>query len=140
MNEFEDEITRSIMKRDGYGKFAKGNQEGKKFLQGEGGRLPGAKNKKTIAANQFAKDVLHINPETGEKMSYKELVHHIAKKANESPRILQLLLEYYLGKPKEDGEQQQTIFLIPQPAPVEKPNSETFVVNQDQGKLPEGEE
>jgi len=96
MNEFEDEITRSIMKRDGYGKFAKGNQEGEKFLQGEGGRPPGVKNKKTIAANQFAKDALHINPETGEKMTYKELVYYISKKAYESARILQLLLEYYL--------------------------------------------
>ena len=96
MNEFEDEITRSIMKRDGYGKFAKGNQEGEKFLQGDGGRPPGVKNKKTIAANQFAKDALHINPETGEKMTYKELVYYISKKAYESVRILQLLLEYYL--------------------------------------------
>ena len=138
MNGFEDQITKSIMKRDGCGKFAKGNQEGEKFLQGEGGRLPGVKNKKTIAANQFAKDALHINPETGEKMTYKELVYYISKKAYESARILQLLLEYYLGKPTENVEQTQTVFVIPG-SPVEKPNNDTIVVKWDQEKLPEGE-
>jgi len=131
--------TKSIMKRDSDGKFAKGNQEGKKFIQEEGGRPKGIRNKKTIAANQFAKDVLNINPETGEKMSYKELVHYISKKAYESARILQLLLEYYLGKPAESMEQTQTVFVIPG-SPVEKPNNDTIVLNQDQQGLPEGEE
>ncbi len=50
-----------LVKRDD-GKFAKGNQEGKKFKKGEGGRQKGARNRRSIAAKQFAEDVLHLNP------------------------------------------------------------------------------
>ena len=100
-----------IVKRDG-GKFAKGNQEGRKFHKGEGGRPKGAKNRRSIAAKQFAEDVLHLNPETGEQMTYEELTPYIARKADQSPRILNLLIDHLLGKPVEKVQVEQRSFVI----------------------------
>ena len=93
-------------------KFAKGNQEGRKFKKGEGGRPKGARNRRTIAAKEFAEDVLQLNPETGEQMTYEELTLFIARKANESPRILNLLLDHYLGKPTEKLQVEPRAFVI----------------------------
>ncbi len=56
---------------------------------------------KKIIAQEFASDVLHLDPETGKKMSYKQLLHYISKQAHKYPRILELLLIYWLGKPEE---------------------------------------
>ena len=60
-------------------------------------RTKGTTNKKTTVAWEFAKEVSYINPTTGKKMPQKELRHSIAKKADQSPRIFNLLLVIDLG-------------------------------------------
>ena len=40
-------------------------------------------------------------PEAGKRMTYQQLCVYIKKKADVSPRILNLLLDHYLGKPVE---------------------------------------
>ena len=106
-------INNQLVQRDHMGRFIEGNKEGNKFQKGAPGKPKGAKNKKTVLARKFAHDVLHMNPETGKKMSYSELVRHISKKADESPRILNLLLDHYLGKPIERVQQEQRVFILP---------------------------
>ena len=101
-----------MIQRDSEGKFAKGNQEGRKFREGEGGRPKGSRNRRTIVAKQFAEDVLHLNPETGEEMTCKELTLYIARKADTSPRIPNLLVDHYLGKPVEKIQVEEPQFLI----------------------------
>ena len=142
-----------VIKRDSMGRFVEGNEEGRKFPKGYAGRPKGAKNKKTLVAKEFAYDVLHTDPETGKKMTYKQLVHYIAKKANTSPRILNLLLDHYFGKPVEKVEQEiSTVRLISDwgKGPSENKNTITIkdedknaedaeVVEDEQKSLPEGE-
>ncbi len=142
-----------LVKRDRMGRFSEGNKEGRKFPKGYAGRPKGVKNRKTIIAREFAYDVLHTDPETGKKMTYKQLVHHIAKKADASPRILNLLLDHYLGKPIERVQQEiQTIRIITdrgKSSPEDKNiitikdedmhTEDAVVVEEDQKSLPEGE-
>jgi len=101
MEELISESTKAIV-RDRNGKFVKGNKEGRKFRKGYAGKPKGAKNKKNLVAREFAEDVLYLDSETGEQMSYKELCMYIKKKADQSPRILNLLLDHCLGKPEEE--------------------------------------
>jgi len=116
-----DEDTNKPMIRDSMGKFAEGNKEGHKFPRGYVGRPKGVKDRKTIIARDFAHDVLHTDPETGEKMTYKQLVHYISKKADTSPRILNLLIDHYLGKPTEYVKQDiTTVHIITDGSPLAK--------------------
>ena len=71
MDEIKSESTKAIV-RDSNGKFVKGNKEGRKFPKGYAGKPKGAKNKKTLAAREFARDVLFLNPDTCKQMTYKE--------------------------------------------------------------------
>ena len=57
MEEMTVESTKEIV-RDSQGKFVKGNKEGRKFPKGYAGKPKGAKNTKTLAAREFAHDVL----------------------------------------------------------------------------------
>ena len=107
MKRLDDDINKPMI-RNSMGRFAEGNKEGRKFPKGYAGRPKGVSNKKTIIAREFARDVLHTDPETGEKMTYQQLVHYAAKKADESPRIYNLFLDHYLGKPIERVEQDIT--------------------------------
>ena len=142
-----------LVKRDSMGRFAEGNKEGRKFPKGYAGRPKGAKNKKTLMAREFSRDVLHTDPETGEKMTYQQLVHYAAKKADESPRIYNLFLDHYLGKPIERVEQEITSIHITTDRgggstenkniiSIEKEDKNTEdaeVVEEEQKSLPEGE-
>jgi len=141
-------VDNKIVKRDG-GKFAKGNQEGRKFHKGEGGRPKGAKNRRSIAAKQFSEDVLHLNPETGEQMTYEELTLFIARKADQSPRILNLLLDHYLGKPTEKIQLEPTAYIITGKDDEELPEGDQpdgYILTgpegerEDKASLPEGED
>ena len=67
MKEIKSESTKEIV-RDSQGKFVKGNKEGRKFKKGSAGKPKGARNKKTLAAREFALDVLFLDPETGKRM------------------------------------------------------------------------
>ena len=125
----------TIVKRDNMGRFTKGNQIGNRFQKGSTGRLPGTKSKKSILARQFAEDVLSLDPETGKVMTYKELLLYIKRKADKSPRILNLLLDHWLGKPIEQVQQEQRIIIMP---PLTE--REIEVVTEEQEALPEGEE
>ena len=124
----------TIVKRDNMGRFIKGNQEGNRFQKGALGRPSGTKSKKSILARQFAEDVLSLDPETGKVMTYKELLLYIKRKADKSPRILNLLLDHWLGKPIEQVQQEQRIIMPP------LPEREVEVVTEEQDALPEGEE
>lgn len=68
-------------------------------------------------------------------MTYKELLLYIKRKADKSPRILNLLLDRWLGKPIEQVKQEQRIIIMP---PLSK--REVEVVTEEQEVLPEGEE
>ena len=136
MDKIKVASTKSLV-RDSNGRFVEGNKEGRKFQKGYAGKPKGIRNKKTIAARQFAEDVLHINPETGEKMSYKELCLYIKKKADQSPRILNLLLDHYLGKPVERVQQEQRVFIITEPSQEVAEDAE--VIDGEQRYLIEGE-
>jgi len=153
MDEVIEAKVDKLVKRDSMGRFAEGNKEGRKFPKGYSGKPKGVKNRKTIIAREFAYDVLHTNPETGEKMNYKELKLYIAKKANTSPRILNLLLDHCLGKPIERVEQEITAIHIttdrgggsPENKNIitiegeDKNTEDAVVVEEEQKSLPEGE-
>lgn len=134
MDEITTESTKEIV-RDSQGKFIKGNKEGRKFQKGYAGKPKGAKNRKTLAAREFAHDVLYLDAETGEQMTYKQLCMYIKKKADQSPRILNLLLDHAVGKPTERHEsEQKVIFYIDREPPEEVKPAE------DEGIIIEGEE
>ena len=148
-----EEDTNKPMTRDRMGRFSEGNKEGRKFPKGYDGRPKGVKNRKTIIAREFAYDVLHTDPVTGKKMTYKQLVHHIAKKADASPRILNLLLDHHFGKPIERVEQEITSIHISVAGDESSPDKKNIitiegedkntedaeVVEEEQKSLPEGE-
>ena len=133
MDEMTVESTKEII-RDSQGRFVDGNKEGRKFKKGSAGKPKGAKNRKTLAAREFALDVLYLDAETGEQMTYKELCMYIKKMADQSPRILNLLLDHALGKPVEQVEHQQTVFVINPPEPQEVKPAE------EEGSIIEGEQ
>ena len=139
---------KSLMKRDSLGNFAVGNQEGQKFQPGNPGKPKGTRHRKTIAAKQFAEDVLHLNPETGEQMTYEELTLYIARKADQSPRILNLLIDHLVGKPLEKIQVEPKAYLITAKEEDELSESnrvgpytleESKDKSEDKASLPEGE-
>jgi hypothetical protein len=145
MEEITEESTKAIV-RDSQGRFVEGNKEGRKFRRGYAGKPKGAKNKKTLVAREFAEDVLFLNPDTGKQMSYKELCIYISKKADQSPRILNLLLDHCLGKPVERHEHKQhgrvIIHISPSPPKEVKPAEEegTIIDGQEINMLEKAEE
>ena len=92
LDEFDTDETSTTPARTSGGRFPKGNKEGNRFPKGHSGKPKGAKNRKTLIAQEFAHDVLYLDPETGRQMTYHELCIWIKKKADTSPRILNLLL------------------------------------------------
>ena len=123
--------------RTSSGRFPKGNKEGHRFPKGHSGKPKGAKNRKNLLAREFAHDVLYLDPETGKQMSYHELCLWAKRKADSSPRILNLLLDHALGKPPEQVHQEQVVFIINRHKDTEAQDAE--VVDGDQKSLPEGE-
>jgi hypothetical protein len=101
MNKTKVAPGRSIAVRDSDGRLVKGNKEGRKFPKGYAGKPKGAKNKLTLVARHFAEDVLLLDPETGDRMTYYELCLYVRRKADLSPRIFIFLLEHLVGKPVE---------------------------------------
>jgi hypothetical protein len=97
----------------------------------------GAKNRKNLIAQEFAHDVLYLDPETGRQMTYHELCIYIKRKADTSPRILNLLLDHAIGKPPEHIQQEQVMFVIHRHEATKAQDAE--VVEGDQKCLPEGE-
>jgi len=73
----------------------------------------------------------------GKEMTCHELCTYIKKKADSSPRILNLLLDHVLGKPEEVV--QATVTFILSPRPQEAKPIETQAVNiqvKDRFQLP----
>jgi hypothetical protein len=139
MNKTKASPGKSIMVRDSDGRFVKGNKEGKKFPKGYAGKPKGAKNKKNLVAREFAEDVLFLNPETGKRMTYLELCIHISRKVNTSPRILNLLLDHYLGKPEQHVQLEMPTFNIIDSTEPKDSSEEVEVVEGEQFILPEGD-
>ena len=140
MDEIKVESTKAIV-RDSQGRFVEGNKEGRKFQRGYAGKPKGAKNKKTLVAQEFARDVLYLDPETGKEMTYKQLCIYIKKRADQSPRILNLLLDHCLGKPIERVQQEQTVFVInpPEPQEVKPAEEEGSIIEGEQTYMLKGE-
>jgi hypothetical protein len=136
LDEFENEKT-TTPARASSGRFPKGNKEGNRFPKGGPGKPRGAKNRKTLIAREFALDVLYLDPETGRQMTYPQLCTWIKRKADTSPRILNLLLDHALGKPPEHIQQEQVVFILK--APYDNAAQDAEVVDGDQKSLLEGE-
>jgi hypothetical protein len=100
----------------------------------------GAKNKKTLLAREFATDVLYLDLETGKRMTYFELCMYIKRKADLSPRILNLLLDHILGKPVEQVQHREfpTWVVIKSTEPKDKAE-DAEVVDEERFRLPEPE-
>ena len=140
MDEIKSESTKAIV-RDSQGQFIKGNKEGRKFPKGYAGKPKGVKNKRTLAAREFAQDVLFLNSDTGKQMTYKELCMYIKKKADQSPRILNLLLDHCLGKPVERHESEQRVIFQISGIPQEiKPSEDDgIIIDGEEAYMLEGE-
>ena len=121
--------TDTSMVRANRGRFAKGNKEGRKFQKGYSGKPKGSRNRKTLIAREFAEDVLYLNPQTGNQMTYHELCLWVKKKADSSPRILNLILDHCLGKPEEHVQQQRVVFIL-QPPPENKAQDAEVIVDE----------
>jgi len=131
--EIKSESTKFIV-RERNGKFVKGNKEGRKFHKDYADKPKGAENQKTLAARKFAQDVLYLNPKTGKQMTYRELSIYIKKKADQSPRILNLLLDHCPGKPTErDESEQRVIFqLCGVPQEVKPAQEESIIIEGEE--------
>jgi hypothetical protein len=124
--------------RTSSGRFPKGNKEGNRFPKGGPGKPKGAKNRKNLMAQEFAHDVLYLDPETGKQMTYHELCLWAKRKADTSPRILNLLLDHALGKPPEHIQQEGVVFIMHSRKESEAQDAE--VMDDGQKSLPEGSE
>jgi len=96
------------------GRFRKGitPKGAKPFQKGNPGMPKGIKHKKTLLAQEWARDILHTDPETGKKLTTSQVRLMLAREARKSPRILNLLLDHYWGKPTEHVQQEQKIFIL----------------------------
>ena len=75
----------------------------REFQKGHSGKPKGAKNRKTLIAQEFAHDVLYLDPETGKQMSYHELCLWAKRKTDTSPQDPQPVLRPCLGQtPRAD--------------------------------------
>ena len=74
-------------------------------------------------------------------MTYKELCIYIKNKADESPRILNLLLDHLLGKPTERHEsEQRVIFQISKiPKEIRPAEEEGIIIEGEETYMLEGE-
>ena len=70
-------------------------------------------------------------------MTYLELCIYIKKKADASPRILNLLLDHYLGKPVERFQHQVVPTFVIHSVP-EHNAEEAEIVDGERFQLPEG--
>ena len=134
--EFKTDASTTPARTSG-GRFPKGNKEGHRFPKGHSGKPKGAKNRKNLIAQEFAHDVLYLDPETGKQMTYQQLCTWIKRKADTSPRILNLLLDHALGKPPEHIQQEGVVFIMP--AKKENDAQDAEVVDAEQKFLPGGE-
>ena len=137
LDKFETDAN-STPARTSSGRFPKGNKEGHRFPKGHSGKPKGAKNRKNLIAQEFAHDVLYLDPETGRQMTYPQLCLWTKKMAVTSPRILNLLLDHALGKPPEHIQQEQVVFIMSTKKDNDAQDAE--VVDGDQKSLPEGKE
>ncbi len=79
-------------------------------------------------------------------MTYEELTLHIARKADQSPRIINLLIDHLLGKPVERVQVEPRVFVIRCPDDEIQGGQELgrFTLKEsnaesgEQGSLPEG--
>ena len=128
---------KSIMVRDGDGRFVKGNKEGRKFPKGYAGKPKGAKNKITVISRQFAEEVVRLDHKTGKRMTNHEVYMYLSEKADTSPRILNFFLEHWFGKPVEQVKHRMEVptYIINVPEPEEKAE----VVDGEKFILPEGD-
>jgi len=140
MNKTKVKSGQSIMVRDSDGRFIKGNKEGRKFPKGYPGKPKGARNKKNMVAREFAEDVLLLDPETGDRMTYYELCLYIRRKADLSPRIFIFLLEHLVGKPVEQVKHRVEVPTFIINGPESKDNAvDAEVVQEEKFSLPEPE-
>ena len=67
-------------------------------------------------------------------MTYKELCIYTKKKADQSPRIFNLLLDHALGKPIERHELKQSVMFIMEGLPPKevKPAEEEGIIIEDE--------
>lgn len=137
LDELETENSTTPARTSG-SRFPKGNKEGHRFPKGGPGKPKGAKNRKNLIAQEFAHDVLYLDPETGKQMSYHQLCIWIKRKADTSPRILNLLLDHALGKPPEHIQQEGVIFILS--AKKDNDTQDAEVVDGEQKYLPESSE
>ena len=132
--EFKTEGSTTPARTSG-GRFPKGNKEGHRFPKGHSGKPKGAKNRKNLIAQEFAHDVLYLDPETGKQMTYLQLCAWIKKKADNSPRILNLHLDHALGKPPEHIQQEGVVFIMNSKRDTKAQDAE--VVDAEQKSLAE---
>lgn len=149
MSAQDDHSEKQLMKRDTFGRFLPGNQEGHKIKKGEGGRPKGAQNKKNKLIKEIAKDVLGIDPYIGEEMSYTEYIKMLKWWTILNPRIGVWFLDQAYGKPveKREHEVQAIQFIMHEPALPEQESKQLpggIVLKEDNGEdqasLPEGRE
>ena len=73
-------------------------------------------------------------------MTYQQLCVYIKKKADASPRILNLLLDHYLGKPVEHVQHQVVpTFIFQCVEPPGDKAQDAQVIKKEQFILPEGQ-
>ena len=81
-------------------------------------------------------------------MTYEELTLYIARKADQSPRILNLLLDHLVGKPVEKIQVEPKAYILTGPDEKELPEGDQldgFILKgpdskrEDKARLPEGE-
>ena len=137
LNELETENSTTPARTSG-GRFPKGNKEGHRFPKGYSGKPKGAKNRKNLIAQEFAHDVLYLDPDTGKQMTYQQLCIWIKKKADTSPRILNLLLDHAIGKPPEHIQQEGVVFIMHSRKNTDAQDAQ--VIDGEPKSLPEGEE
>jgi hypothetical protein len=134
LDKFGTEITTTPARTSG-GRFPKGNKEGHRFQKGHSGPRV-QRTGRPLSPGSSAHDVLYLDPETGRQMTYHQLCAWIKRKADTSPRILNLLLDHALGKPPEQIQQEQVVFIINGPKDTKAQDAE--VIDGDQKSLPEG--
>ena len=99
--------------RDSLGRFREGYTPKTLLKPEQYGRKVGSKNKKQVAIRAFCQEALWYDADAKKERTYKQQVAWLAKKVNESNKVLDKVMSYGYGPPEDSNTLAPRVIILP---------------------------
>lgn len=99
--------------RDGLGRFKTGYRPPQFLKPEQYGRKVGSKNKKQVSIRAFCQEVLWYDADAKKERTSKQQVAWLAKKVNESNKVLDKVMSYGYGPPEDSNTLAPRVIIMP---------------------------